>query len=286
MSRLGLLPTHTNAYCASITFPLERVATALPSTTSQVCTPIPVITLILSFLNCLSSCLATSLSSFNSIWSTISTIVTSVPKALKNCPISHPITPPPTINIDSGISSSPRTSSLVITTFPSYGNILGTTGTEPFASIILSAFIVSTVPSSLVTSIVFLSINFPKPLTKFTPLFSNKNSIPLINWFTTLFFLSIMAVKFGLTVPSISIPKSFASFTVFNTPEEARSALVGIHPAFKQVPPTLLFSTTVTSAPSIEAFIAATYPPGPPPTTTIFIFNSPKPNIIYNLAIL
>ncbi len=49
-----------------------------------------------------------------------------------------------------------------------------------------------------------------------------------------------MAVKFGLTVPSISIPKSFASFTVFNTPEEA-SALVGIHPAFKQVPPTLLF---------------------------------------------
>jgi hypothetical protein len=65
--------------------------------------------------------------------------------------------------------------------FLSYGNIGGTIGTDPFANIILSAFIVSTLPSSLVTSIVFLSISLPNPFTKFIPLFSNKNSIPFTN---------------------------------------------------------------------------------------------------------
>ena len=66
-----------------------------------------------------------------------------------------------------------------------------------------------------------------------------------------------------------------ASFTVLNTSLEANKALVGIQPTFKQVPPNLFFSITVTSAPSIAALKAATYPPGPPPITATFMFKSP-----------
>ena len=166
----------------------------------------------------------------------------------------------------------------MIIRFLSYGNIGGTIGTDPLANIILSAFIISISPSSFVTSIVFLSISLPNPFTKFIPLLSNKNSIPLINWSTILSFLDITALKSALTFPSIFIPKFFASFIFINIEEDASNALVGIQPTFKQVPPTFFFSITVTSPPSIAAFIAATYPPGPPPITAIFISIPPYHN--------
>ena len=152
----------------------------------------------------------------------------------------------------------------MIIRFLSYGNIGGTIGTDPLANIILSAFIISISPSSFVTSIVFLSISLPNPFTKFIPLLSNKNSIPLINWSTILSFLDITALKSALTFPSIFIPKFFASFIFINIEEDASNALVGIQP--------------VTSPPSIAAFIAATYPPGPPPITAIFISIPPYHN--------
>src|SRR5262249_37478331 len=46
------------------------------------------------------------------------------------------------------------------------------------------------------------------------------------------------------------------------------SAFVGIQPQFRQIPPRASRSTSATCMPSWAARIAATYPPGPPPTIT------------------
>ena len=161
-----------------------------------------------------------------------------------------------------------------------------TVGIDPLANIILSATTVSTVPSALVTSIVFLSTNLPNPSIFLTPLLSNKNWIPATNSSVTFCFLAIIASKSGLTSPSTTTPKSLASFTVLKTSAEANKAFVGIQPTFKQVPPNLFFSITVTSAPSIAAFKAATYPPGPPPITATFICYFPHlPCMFYSFII-
>src|SRR3989304_6072089 len=44
-------------------------------------------------------------------------------------------------------------------------------------------------------------------------------------------------------------------------------ALLGIQPRFRQAPPTLSFSIRATFIPNWAARMAATYPPGPAPTT-------------------
>ena len=46
------------------------------------------------------------------------------------------------------------------------------------------------------------------------------------------------------------------------------SALLGMQPTLRQTPPQYFFSTTATLFPSCDARIAATYPPGPAPSTT------------------
>ena len=74
--------------------------------------------MILSFLNCLAKFLAASESILPSICGAISTIVTLVPIVAKNCPISLPITPPPTMINDSGCFGKLKTSSEVITFLP------------------------------------------------------------------------------------------------------------------------------------------------------------------------
>src|SRR3954465_1419332 len=47
-----------------------------------------------------------------------------------------------------------------------------------------------------------------------------------------------------------------------------RRALVGMQPQFRQMPPARSRSLQATLKPSCEARMAATYPPGPAPTTT------------------
>src|SRR5436305_10339009 len=65
-------------------------------------------------------------------------------------------------------------------------------------------------------------------------------------------------------MPSCSELRSSCS----RSAEESR-ALEGMHPTFRQVPPRCSFSISATEAPSWAARIAATYPPGPPPITTM-----------------
>ena len=76
-----------------------------------------------------------------------------------------------------------------------------TVGIEPLANIILSATTVSTVPSALVTSIVFLSTNLANPSIFLTPLLSNKNWITATKTTVTFCFNAIIASKLGLKSP-------------------------------------------------------------------------------------
>src|SRR5581483_193617 len=60
-------------------------------------------------------------------------------------------------------------------------------------------------------------------------------------------------------------PKSAALLALSPSSTTASSALLGMHPQFRQTPPSSWFSTTVTRAPNWAARMAATYPPGPAP---------------------
>src|SRR6476661_7142541 len=53
-----------------------------------------------------------------------------------------------------------------------------------------------------------------------------------------------------------------------NTCADLSRALVGMQPQLRQMPPSDSRSITATFSPSCEARMAATYPPGPLPTTT------------------
>src|SRR5688572_18052582 len=63
------------------------------------------------------------------------------------------------------------------------------------------------------------------------------------------------------------MPKSPARSTRWSTSALRSSALVGMHPQFRHTPPGRSSSTAATERPSCAHRIAATYPPGPVPTT-------------------
>ena len=60
-----------------------------------------------------------------------------------------------------------------------------------------------------------------------------------------------------------------------------KSALEGIHPTFKQTPPIHSRSMIATFWPTCAARIAATYPPGPEPITTVSNSTAKSPTTIY-----
>src|SRR5690606_25580894 len=67
--------------------------------------------------------------------------------------------------------------------------------------------------------------------------------------------------------PSTRIPIWADSLSCWNRSAALINALEGIHPRLRQTPPNSPLSTRVTFRPSWAARMAATYPPGPPPTT-------------------
>src|SRR5690625_4732455 len=68
---------------------------------------------------------------------------------------------------------------------------------------------------------------------------------------------------------SPEIPKVLASWLkMCATSAFFNRDLDGIQPTLRQTPPQYCFSTTAVFRPSWDARIAATYPPGPPPSTT------------------
>jgi hypothetical protein len=73
--------------------------------------------------------------------------------------------------------------------------------------------------------------------------------------------------RFGGGMLTPILAKEWAASS--NISDAYNSAFDGMHPIFRQVPPSVaFFSTTATFMPSCAARIAQTYPPGPVPITT------------------
>src|SRR5918996_5236495 len=77
-----------------------------------------------------------------------------------------------------------------------------------------------------------------------------------------------------MVAPFTEMPNCLACCTSSKTSATRRIDLAGMHASFRQRPPTLFFSTTAVFMPSWAARIAATYPPGPDPTTMQSYFDS------------
>ena len=106
----------------------------------------------------------------------------------------------------------------------------------------------------------------PLPASRAVPLiqsilfFLNRNSMPLVRPVT---ILSLRACTWPMSiagVPAGSVtPHSFAFWTIFSACACSSSALVGMQPQIRQVPPSAFcFSTTATFFPSCAARMAAT----------------------------
>ncbi len=168
-----------------------------------------------------------------------------------------PITPPPAIINDSGILSSER--SPVLSTTPS-SSIPGTgrvAGREPVATITESASIFSCAPPLFSTDSSPGDSNSASPSTRRIPLLRRRVATPSTRWPTTALFRSISA--FQSSGPTSNVrPWSRPSPAAERREAACNSTLVGMHPTFRQTPPSAPFSITVTSAPNCAARIAAT----------------------------
>ena len=152
---------------------------------------------------------------------------------------------------------------------PSKGNRGISAGLEPVAMMILSACNLSLLPSFFSTSTVSGPASLPLPSMSVTPQLLNRVLMPFTWMDTTAFFLSMIFAMFGETEPLRSMPKSERRFALWKASEEAMRDFVGMQPQLRHVPPTSSCSMTAVWAPNWAALIAATYPPGPPPSTAI-----------------
>src|SRR5262245_40147605 len=117
----------------------------------------------------------------------------------------------------------------------------------------------------------------PGPASRAVPLihvilfFLNRNSTPLVRPPTILSLRACTCVMLIAGDPGgIVTPQSAACWITLSAWACSRSALVGIHPQIRHVPPSALcFSTTATVFPNCAARMAATYPPVPAPITTM-----------------
>ena len=211
-------------------------------------------------------CLDTSPSMVGRMRSRNSTTVTCAPRRPQTEPSSSPITPPPMTTRRFGTSGSSR-APVEETIFCSSISMPGSGVTsEPVAmTMALDAVMVPT-PS---TSTVFGAVMRPAPFSQAILFFLNRNSMPPVFSLTTLSLWDSMPGRSSSTPPTLmpNLARPCLASSYFS--DAASSALEGMQPTFRQVPPSALrFSTQATLKPSCAARIAQTYPPGPPPTTT------------------
>mmetsp|Transcript_15207 Transcript_15207/g.37809 ORF Transcript_15207/g.37809 Transcript_15207/m.37809 type:complete len:344 (-) Transcript_15207:426-1457(-) len=202
-----------------------------------------------------------------------STTCTLAPRRDHTLPSSSPITPPPTTVSDCGTapnSSAPVEETMSFSSMSSLGNPGSPATSLPTATTMLSASMSSLEPSALVTSIRFGPLKKPAPA-MFSTLFALKRpAIPRVSPVMDFCFCFISAGTSTSRVPFSLMPcflkECVASWYMW---EACNRAFDGMHPTFRQVPPSApRFSTQAVESPSCAALIAHTYPPGPPPTTT------------------
>ena len=200
----------------------------------------------------------------------ISTTVIRVPSGAKRLANSQPITPPPTMIIDSGTSSSTRMSFEVRTAGWSMSKPGRPDGSVPTQTTRWSKGYDS--PSTTTAS----PSTRPWPRTTSTPLRLAAPSTPLRMRRTISSLRSIILGKSNET-SGTTRPYSSARRTRRSRSAVASSDFVGMQPQFMHVPPSSARSIRVEWAPSWAARSAATSPAGPPPSTTTRGAAAPSP---------
>ncbi len=155
---------------------------------------------------------------------------------------SLPTTPPPMTTTRPGSSVSSNTSSEVSTVLPSTSKPGSVLGTEPLASTMWRPVSSVVVPSAPVTVTVWSGPSRPTPPNTVTLRFLSRPLTPATSLSTTwsLRANSAVASTFGA---SLRTPNSADPATVRHTAAASSSSFAGMHPRFRQVPPTLSFST-------------------------------------------
>ena len=178
---------------------------------------------------------------------------------------SQPITPPPITATRSGSWSLRVLWSEVTIRSPSGSKPGIERGAEPVARITLSAE--TSWPSTATTP---GRTSRPWPLTIATLRRLSSPESPPTSLSTTPVVRVATRAQSGVKPPSPlgMMPKSAACSAVRSTSAVCSSALAGMQPRLRQVPPTLSRSTNATDRPADAPYSAAAYPPGPPPTTT------------------
>ena len=130
--------------------------------------------------------------------------------------------------------------------------------TEPVATMMASAVMVSTVPSDLFTDSVLGPVKLASPSIFMTLLAFSSPATPWVSCLEMAFLWAITWGKFTRTL-SASTPISPPCSRIWDTSSALCSRhLVGMQPMFRQVPPRCSRSTRATLAPSWAARMAAT----------------------------
>ena len=187
--------------------------------------------------------LAISASKRGSISRQYSSTVTCTPKAAITEASSSPMTPAPIIQRRPGRESMPRSSREVMTSGSSAPGTGGTYALEPVA-IIMSDAVYPVSPTTTVSE----DLKAALPCTRVMSLCPSSVSTPPRSCSTTAFFRSITARKSTSHPPDFTpnVPDSLISRTISAL---RHSDLVGMHPSFRQVPPTWPASIIVTDFP-------------------------------------
>ena len=188
-----------------------------------------------------------------------SMIVTSLPNRRKMDANSTPTAPLPRMTIDLGISFKPIASSLVMIRLRSIVMPGTLRGCDPVATMI-SRVAESICAWPSVTSTLPLPASRPLPLIQSILFFLKRSSMPPVRPLT---ILSLRACTCAMSMPiaawPIVRPQSFHSCAILSACACSRSALVGMHPQLRQVPPSVgARSTTAVLNPSCAARMAAT----------------------------
>ncbi len=117
------------------------------------------------------------------------------------------------------------------------------------------------------TSMAFGPTNAAVPASTSTPLPFSSIPTPPTSFFTTS-FLNWRSLARSTLGASTRMPRSAAPRISSTRFAAAMRAFDGMQPQLRQTPPSAPFSTSAVFFPSCASRMAATYPPGPAPTTT------------------
>ena len=191
--------------------------------------------------------------------------VTSAPRRAHTEPSSRPITPAPITPRRFGTAWNSRAPVESTMTFWSTGAGGMSIGREPEARITFSASMTSVVPSALVTSTFLPASSLPWPWIEVTPLALNRVATPPVRFLTMPALRPTIAATSIFTSP-VEIPWTLKlSLASLYFQELSSSALEGMQPTFRQVPPraslpsaSVYFSIQAVFRPSWAALMAAT----------------------------